>query len=394
VDYQFDGRPYILDLASTREPLGRDDHAGMALPFRTDLQRYAWRTLIGESRSHAQFEMRDTGQLILGYQRQYAEIGGIGRLGPPGKLTLYGLSFTNERAWPDTLPERLLANGFRNDTAALFAGRFMENRAARVNALIGLRGLKFKRVRGFDALRGAQDIPIGLQLGTLVGRGVRAFGANSNDVFVASDLYIGFGSSRHTTRLQAQGEGRKVLGDKEWQSLVGSGRMSRYSRISETRTRIYSIEWSGTSRVTIPHALSLGSPDGGLRGFKDSKAIGGRRGIARVEENFYLGSPKSFGDLGLAWFGEAGQLWKGDLPYGETTQVRGSGGLALLLAAPMRSTRMWRLEFAAPINPETGARKWEVRLTHSDHTTFFWREPGDIEAARAKAVPASVYSWP
>jgi len=393
-DYQFGGKPYVLSLASIRDPFGRDDHAEMTFPFRTDLQRLAWRTLIGESRGYAQFTERDSGRLALGYGREYAEAGGIARLGPPGRLSLIGLSFTNERSFPDSAPVRLTESGFLSDTAAAFAGRFMETKAARVNALIGLRGIRFMRVRGFDALRGTQDVPIGLQIGTLIGRGVRAFGANSNDVFVASDLYMGMGSPRLTYRLQLQGEGRRARGSKTWDGLVGSGRLARYSRPSDHRTQIISVEWSGTSRVLLPHSFSLGTPDGGVHGFNGDSAVAGRRGIARLDEQYYLGSPFSFGDFGVAWFTDAGQMWRGDLPYGETTPVRFSGGAALLLAIPMRSTRMWRLEFAAPMNPAPGADRWQVRVSHFDRTSFFWREPADVDAARARAVPASIYNWP
>ena len=66
----------------------------------------------------------------------------------------------------------------------------------------------------------------------------------------------------------------------------------------------------------------------------------------------------------------------------------------MLLAVPMRSKRMWRLEFAAPMNHDPGVGRWELRLSHSDRTSFFWREPADIQSARARAVPASIYSWP
>jgi hypothetical protein len=393
-DYQFAGQPYVLSAASIRDPLGRDDRAQLTLPFRTDLQRIAWRTLIGESRGHAQFTQRDSGRLALGYGREYAEAGGIARAGPPGRLSLFGFSFTNERSWPDTTPRRLTESGFQPDTASAFAGRFVASRAARINALLGVRGIRFMRVRGFDALRGTQDIPLGLQLGTLIGRAVPAFGANSNDLFVASDLYLGFGHTRLTYRLQAQGEGKRARGTKQWDGLVASGRLSRYSRPSDRHTRVISVEWSATSRVTVPHSLSLGLPDGGIRGFRNSTTIGGRRGIVRIDERFYLGAPFAVGDLGLAWFADAGQLWPGDLPYGVRTPVRASAGASLLLAVPMRSTRMWRLEFAAPINREPGASRWELRLSHSDRTSFFWREPGDVDAARAQAVPASIYNWP
>jgi hypothetical protein len=392
-DYQFAGQPYLLSLASLREPFGRDERAEMSLPFRTDVQRFAWRTVIGESRGHALFTQRDSGRLTLGYGREYAEAGGIARAGPPGRLSLLGLSITNERSWPDSGVRLITDTGFRSDTAAGFT-RFAETRAARVNLLMGVRGIRFIRVRGYDALRGLQDVPLGLQFGTLVGRSIEAFGSNSNDVFVASDLYLGIGNQRITYRLQAQGEGRRVRGSNQWDGLIGSGRISRYLRVSSTRTRMMSVEWSGTARVLVPHSLSLGVPDGGIRGFRDAPAIGGRRAIARVDEQFFLGTPFDFGDLGFGWFVDAGKLWKGDLPYGETTPERAAAGISLLLAVPTRSTRMWRLEFAAPINRERGGRSWELRLSHADRTTFFWREPPDVDAARARAVPASVYSWP
>jgi hypothetical protein len=393
-DYQFARRPYVLQLATTRDPFGRDDRAEMSLPFRTDLQRIAWRALAGAGRGHAQFVKRDSGRLALGYEREYAEVGGIARIGPPGKLTLLGLSFTHERALPDTAARRVTELGFQPDTAAAFAGRFLESRAARVNALLGVRGLRFMRVRGFDALRGTQDIPLGLQFGSLIGAGVEASGANSNDLFVASDLYVAFGTPRVTYRLQAQGEGRKAPGVDHWDGMVGSGRLSRYSRITDRRTRAFSMEWSGTLRVLIPHALSLELPEGGVRGVRNTATVGGRRGIVRIDEQFYVGAPSSYGDLGLAYFVDAGRLWAGDLPYGIQTPVRASAGAALLLAVPMRSTRMWRLEFAAPINREPGSSRWVIRLSHSDRTSFFWREPSDVDVARARAVPSSIYSWP
>jgi len=392
--YQFAGRPNVLSMSIVRDPLGRDDRAELTLPFRTDVQRYAWRTLIGESRGHAAFAQRDSGRLVLGYAREYAEAGAIVRLGPPGKLGLLGLSFTNERAYPDVGAELISATGFRPDTAALFGGRFRETRAARINALIGLRGIRFMRVRAFDALRGTQDVPLGVQLGTLVGRGLPVFGAHSKDVFVASDIYIGIGAPRLTYQLQLLGEGRRASGVRDWDGMVASARLTRHSRPTGAHTRVLTVEWSGTSRSLIPHALSLGLPDGGLRGFRGASTVGGRRTIFRANEQLYLGSPFKFGDVGLALFSDAGKLWAGDVPYGVTTPTRVSVGGSLLVAVPVRSTRMWRLEYAVPLNRERGGSAWELRISHRDLTSFLWREPVDVDAARARAVPASIYSWP
>ena len=394
IDHQLAGRPYVLDASSTKKPFGRDDYVELSLPFRTDLQRFAWRGLIGESREHAQFASRDTGRLALGFEREFAEAGGILRIGPPGKLALVGLSFTNERAVPDTNVVRITDFGFRPDTAAALLSRFEERRAARVNALFGLRWLRFQRVRGFDALRGSQDVPVGFQLGTLVGRAVNAFDANSNDLFLASDLYLGLGNDHVIYRLQAQGEGRRSTETGLWDGLVASGRLSRHLRIGTRRTRIFSLEWSGTEGVLVPHALALGSSEGGLRGYSNTAEYGGRRAVARLEEQMFLGSPFDYGDAGVSLFFDAGQLWPGDLPYAQRTPVRTAAGISVLVAVPMRSTRTWRLEVAAPINPPSGESRVEFRLRHVDLTSFFWREPADVHAARARAVPASVYNWP
>ena len=76
VDHQLFGEPVVLDVQSTRHPFGRDDYAQLSLPFRTDLQRFAWRGLMGETRAHAQFTARDTGRIALGFDRSFAEIGG------------------------------------------------------------------------------------------------------------------------------------------------------------------------------------------------------------------------------------------------------------------------------------------------------------------------------
>jgi hypothetical protein len=393
-DYQFVGRPYVFSGGSLRDALGWEQDGELTLPFRTDVQRYAWRARLGERRNHALFVERDSGRVALSFGREYAELGAIGRLGPPGRLTLFGFAVTHERAWPDSQPKVLNDQGLFGDTAAALNGRFVDMRATRANMLLGVRGIRFMRARALDALRGSQDVPLGFQFGTLVGRGIRSQSGDQDDLFIASDLYAGFGTPRFVYRLQAQAEGRRSLDASGWDGLVGSARLIGYGRTGSRRTQSLSLEWSGTSRVLVPHALSFGLQDGGLRGFADSREVGGRRAIARLAEQVYLGAPFSFGDLGISLFSDAGKLWPGDVPYGVETPVRASAGVSLLLAVPMRSTRMWRLEFASPLNPEPGMGRWELRLSHSDRTSFFWKEPADISGARARAVPASIYNWP
>lgn len=393
-DYQLMGQPYVASFLVYRDPLTRDDRVEFMYPFRTDLQRLAWRAMARESRTHALFADRDSGQLALSYRREHGEVGGLARVGPPGALSILGFSLTSERNMPDSMPARVTDLGLFPDTAVGLAGRFPRTNASRVNALVGVRGIRFMRVRGMDALRGVQDVPVGFQLGGLVGRGINLFGAASNDVLVAGEMYLGFGHPRRTYRLQLQSEARRTLGTKEWDGMVTSGRIARHSRVSERHTRVVAVEWSAAHRVKVPHSLTLEAPEGGIRGYRGATSVGARRVIGRIDESVYIASPLDFGDLGLAAFVDVGRIWRGDLPYGSNTAERGSAGISMLLAIPMRSTRTWRLEYAVPLNRVPGARSWELRLTHRDLTSFFWREPADVAGARARAVPVSVYNWP
>jgi hypothetical protein len=392
-DYQFLGQPYVLSAFTYKDALSRDDRVEVMLPFRTDLQRYAWRGMVGQSRTHALFMERDSGQLALSYRREQGEVGGLARFGPPGALSILGLSVTSERTTPDSVVQ-VTELGFRGDTASAFDGRFTPSYASRVNMLLGVRGIRWMRARGLDALRATHDVPMGIQLGGLVGRGVELFGAHSNDILVAGEMYLGVGNPGLTYRLQAQSEARRTLGDTLWDGMVTSGRIARHSRVSDRHTRVLAVEWGAAHRVRVPHALTLEANDGGLRGYRGAISVGARRLIARLDESVYIASPFEFGDLGLAAFVDGGRIWAGDLPYGQTTDIRGAVGASILLAIPMRSTRTWRLEYAVPLNRVPGASRWELRLTHRDLTSFFWREPNDVAAARARAVPVSVYNWP
>jgi hypothetical protein len=35
-----------------------------------------------------------------------------------------------------------------------------------------------------------------------------------------------------------------------------------------------------------------------------------------------------------------------------------------------------------------------VRFSNHDFTRWFWREPGDVQTARERAIPNSIYNWP
>ena len=392
-DYQFGALPYILNIEGQQNPLGDHWQIGSAHPFLTDLQRQAWSATVGANDDYVFFAPDVDRQHALSVRRQYFDIGGLIRVGPPGRLNLFGASVSGERETPSEEPVLITPVGKLVDTTTAFDGRYTSHRIARLNALWGVRNIEFVRVRGFDALTATQDIPVGFQLGTQVGRSMPALGARDNDVFVSGDLYGGMANEQTAVRVQLQGEARWSNDVDQWDGVVTSGRAAHYLKVDDEQTLITSVEWSGGWRMRIPFALTLGEELGGVRGYSSDVRPGGQRGVVRVEDRFLLGRPLGLGDAGFAVFADAGRLWKGDVPFGESSPVRASLGFSILGSVPPRSARLWRLDVALPVNPR-GPRRLELRILSTNQTSFFWHEPDDVQIARERTVPSSIFNWP
>jgi hypothetical protein len=138
----------------------------------------------------------------------------------------------------------------------------------------------------------------------------------------------------------------------------------------------------------------LSDPDGGVRGYSSSDTPGGQRLVGRLEHRMFVGRPFDAGDLGVGAFIDAGRIWAGDVPYGVDTPIRSSIGFSLLATAPHASARMWRLDLVFAKNPEPLGHHFEIRIGNTDKTTFFLSEPSDLQAARERTVPTSVFRWP
>ncbi|HZI40044.1 MAG TPA: hypothetical protein VFD67_00030 [Gemmatimonadaceae bacterium] len=392
-DYQLGALPYILGIEGQQDPLGNHWQIVSAHPFLTDLQQLAWSARAGSTDDYVFYAANADVSHAINSQRSFFDIGGLVRIGPPGRLSLFGASISGEREMPGAVPILVTPAGALADTTTAFANRFVPHRIARVNALWGVRDIGFVRVRGFDALTATQDIPVGFQLGTQFGRSLSALGSRDDDIFMSGDLYVGVARENMGARLQLQGEGRRSNDLDAWDGVVTSGRAAQYLKLSDAQTAIASFEWSGGWRMRIPFALTLGAQRGGVRGYSNENSPGGQRGIVRVEDRVMLGRPLGLGDAGIGFFADAGRLWAGDIPFGESTPVRASVGFSILASVPPRSARLWRLDIALPINP-AGGRRLEFRIVSSDQTSFFWREPDDVQIAREKTVPSSIFNWP
>jgi hypothetical protein len=391
--YQFLGRPYQLAVWGGRREIGSDIAMEASHPFLTDLQRLSWRTTAGKEDGPFYFNRPDAEPVGLNLKRVYGDVGGVVRVGRPGgRLGLFGGSISHEFEDPSKMPFRILDSAIVQDTSTALMNRYQRGRSTRVNGLWGLRNIRYLRVTGFDALAGTQDLRLGGEISTLIGKGVKALGGSDEDIFVSSDVYLGFGSTSSFAALDFSSEGRKPH-DGDWDGVLTHGRGAIYLKPSPRQTLIADATWSAGWNQRVPFQLTLSDRDGGIRGFHDSDLGGARRAVTRIEDRYLAGGLGSFASVGFAGFVDAGKLWAGDVPFGTTSKLSIGAGVSLLAALPPQSRRMWRIDLAYPIRGDK-RRGWEVRFSNRDLTRMFRNEPRDIYSSRERSVPSSIFNWP
>ncbi len=391
VAHQVLGRPYMVSLAAERAPLGGRFTLALGHPFFTDLQRTAWHVGYGNVSRYVSFSRPQGDALSLAVRRRFWDVGGVRRIGPSRRSAFVGGLVTEEDVTPADRAVVVSDSGLVADTSTALGGPIPAYRNLRLNAVVGVRALSFITVRGFDALGAAQDVATGVQLGTLVGWGIPKFGSTGDNLFASVDLYAGIGSATSFAAVRVEGEAREDQRTSRWDSMLGSGRLAWYVKPATKQTFIGSVEVGGGWRQRIPFQLRLGDLQGGVRGYAASRVGGAARGVIRIEERWSFGTLGRRAALGLATFVDAGRVWAGDAPFGVDSRTKVGLGVGLLVAVPPRSQRLWRLDLAVPVSPDSHAH-WELRLT-GVWTRVFWREPDDVARGRAGAAPSTIFSW-
>ncbi|MBA3644787.1 MAG: hypothetical protein H0W63_01285 [Gemmatimonadaceae bacterium] len=391
--YQFLGRPYQLAVWGGRREIGSDIAMEASHPFLTDLQKLSWRTTAGKEDGPFYFQRPNAEPVGLKFKRTYGDLGGVIRVGRPGSsVGLLGGSISHEVEDPAQLPFRIRDSVTVPDTSRALINRYQRGRSTRVNGLWGVRRVRYLRVAGFDALEGTQDLRLGSEVSTLLGKGVKTLGGADDDIFVSTDVYLGFGSRSSFAALDFSSEGRKPR-EGDWDGVLTHGRGAIYLKPFPSHTFTADATWSGGWNQRVPFQLTLSDREGGLRGFHDSDIGGARRAVVRMEDRYRAGHLGSFAAVGLAGFVDMGKLWAGDVPFGMTSNLSIGAGVSLLAALPSQSRRMWRVDLAYPIRGET-RRGWEVRFSNRDFTRIFRNEPRDISSSRERSVPSSIFNWP
>lgn len=390
-DHTIAKAPYTGVLEAERRPLGSVWSAAVDRPYYTDLQATAWHVGVRSDDAYRRLVRPDGDPLALRVRQMRWELGGLHRRRLLTRGGLLGVVLTGLRDTPAGEGVLVTDTGLVADADSVLRGRYAPFRVVRPGVLVGSRHLRFVPARGFNTLGAVEDLPSGVQLGALVGRGIAAWGAN--DVYLAGTLYAGRATPASLAGVQLEVEGRRDFDVGGWNGLIASGRLAWYWRQHPRWTLVASDEFAGGTRARLPLQLTLGDRQGGLRGYRGSSLGGAWRNVARVEERWVRGAPVRNVEVGVAGFAEAGRLWAESAPYGRTVPFRGSVGAGLLAAYPAGSRRLLRLDVALP-SARDGNRAVEVRVGAEQMIGRFWREPAEVTRARTGPVPSALFTWP
>ncbi|MEP6692082.1 MAG: hypothetical protein ABJD07_13060 [Gemmatimonadaceae bacterium] len=394
-DYAFLYKPIRASIAAERDPLGGSWQLGVAHPFFTDLQSTSWRGDVSGVHSYFPILRPANDGLALQIKRSNWEISGLSRLRFLGRLAVGGLVLSGTRVTPGYSGVVVTDTGLVADTGQTLTARYSGFHAVRLGGIVGLRSLTFKPVRGFDALKGTQDVAVGLQAGVLLARGIGAFG--ESDYHIATEAYAGIGNQHSFVAFQVDAEVRRSLDLGRWEDLISSGRAAWYTPRGRY-TLVVSDEFATGWRTRLPMQLTLGGSgtgtDGGARGYAGSLIAGAARNVLRIEQRRFVGTMFKHLDLGIAGFGDVGTVWSGSAPYGRTTTVpRPSLGVSLLGGYPSGSKRLYRVDVAVPLGAGK-RRSVDVRFVTDMHALVFWQEPGEVTRSRTGVAPTRIFNWP
>lgn len=217
---------------------------------------------------------------------------------------------------------------------------------------LGLRKLRFDERRGVDALSALQDVPMGAELlltaapvvndragvdpGPWWGlRGTAAWGGRALYGHVDADL-----EGLH---------GRTGSSD-----VLYETRLHGYWTQSERASLALRASWAGGHANRHPFQLTLGGMEG-VRGYVADAFPGARRILMTLEQRTSaFGVDGGLAELGLVFFADAGRIWAGDVPLGESSGWRMSAGAGLRLGLPKGSQDVLRIDWNVPVTAASG----------------------------------------
>ena len=415
-DYQFLGHPWVAQADAELDHVGGRLDASVSHPYFTNLQRIGWRVAAGTDQDYIEFQRPGGNFPAVDLQRTYANAGALFRIGSTARfesegatnsavrysdLALIGAALSHEIDGIGGHGVDLTSTGPVRDTtigSPPFGGRYAQHDVRRVNGLAGFRAVRYLTVRGFDALLGEEDVPVGLQASGVVGHSVPWFGGSGDpDTFASARFDAAVGSTESVVQAGVESEARRDVRTGVWDGLITSGHAAWYLKPTFAQTMIVTVDGSFGDRVRVPFQLSLGDFQGGVEGYAGAQQAGGARVVGRAEYRHLFRMPiallRSAAAWGVAGFVSTGRIWAGDVPFGVTSPIVAGLGAGLLVGLPKASRQLWRVDLAAPMiaQPHCG---WTVRISTSTAVRIWWNESSDASRSREQTVSPALFSYP
>jgi hypothetical protein len=387
-DYSPFGAPAVVRFGAARDFLGQHVELDASHLFLSNFQRGAWQASFRDGDDFPVIARPEGDRQAVQVRETRWSAGGVFRASVAGNTALWGPVVIGNNIRPTTRAFILSDSGAIADDDTALVSRFSAFRGTHIGGLFGLRRVRFVPRTGLDRLFATQDVMVGWQLGPPVAPGVPR--ANGRDVLFAQSAYLG-GATGHTAFIaDLEGEARRDITASAWASTAMNLYAAGY--VSPTPRLLFRVQdnFSLLENSNVPTQLWLADRVGGARGFIGSRVTGGRRNVVRAEARFAREDWVRHADLGVALFADAANLWAGDVPYGAAMSAR-SVGFSILGAYPTKSKRVYRLDFAFPMNGRGGL---QVRFWNGDPAGALTVEPNDVTRARLAPVPSSLFAWP
>jgi hypothetical protein len=350
----------------------------IAYPFVGEVSRWSAQQVFSREDRFFDYIATDEGfrrlHVLLPVRDKRFDVAIVSRLGHRGNLTLFGAAITfNQLTYPG-LPrigrDGEIVTREPADTAlvAPVLAQRDELSSIRLGLVLGQRNVWWVKRRGFDSMRGQQDIRLGGEAGLTLSRSLSSLEAD-NDLTTTFTLYTGMELGR--TLLAARGrfdvrrdfEGPAHLS--EWEDVFAEGDVLAYwqPRWLGRHTLFLRAAGTGGWNTRTPFQLTLGG-DRNLRGYRYDRFPGGQRLLFTLEDRMYWGWPRPETlDVGSTVFLDAGHMWPGDAPYGQNSGWRASAGFGLRASFPAGSRTTYRIDVALPIQPGANARDMRLMIS-------------------------------
>jgi hypothetical protein len=262
--------------------------------------------------------------------------------------------------------------------------------SVRLALAVGQRNIWWVKKRGYDAMRGEQDVPLGGEVTISVARSLAAL-ERDNDLLGTIKLYTAFEGGSNSLfsgrlRVDARRDFQAPASRSEWEDVYGDAEILSYLRPPVLPRHTFVLRAAGAAgwNTTTPFQLTLGG-DRNLRGYRYDRFPGGRRIVFNLEDRIYIGWPlPDVADIGATLFGDVGRIWPGDVPYGIDSGWRTTLGLGLRGSFPPKSRTSFRLDFAAPMDGGFSFKKVRMVLTASEVIGLFASDATDVQITRSR----------